>query len=74
MSVPWSGQNWDNSCLHGSFVDEHSVEILGGFGSQARFIERDVCDATTLTILVVLQRDFLDLANRFGEVFLFVQK
>jgi hypothetical protein len=42
------------SCLHWSLVNEHSIELFGGFGSQAGLVEGNVGNTTALTVLVVL--------------------
>jgi hypothetical protein len=45
---------YDCPCLHRSLVDEHSVEIFGGFSGSVGPSEDDVGNTAALAILVVL--------------------
>ena len=61
-----------DACLHWSLVDEHSIELFGSLRSRTWLGKSNVCDATALAALVVLDGDLLDWSDRLLEVFLSV--
>lgn len=56
--------------LHGTAIDQKSIELLGGLGSGVGLAKDDRSDATAGTVLVVREHHLLDGTRRLGEVFL----
>lgn len=57
--------------LHGTAIDQKSIELLGGFGSGVGLAEDDRGNATAGAILVVGEHHLFDGSCRLGEVFLY---
>lgn len=60
----------DSTDLHGTAVNQKTVEVFGGLGSGVGLAKNDRSDATAGTILVVREHHLLDGTCRLGEVFL----
>jgi len=56
--------------FHRATVNLNSIESLGSFSCATRFGEDDSGDTTTLTIRAVREKDLLNRANSFAEIFL----
>jgi len=56
--------------FHRATVNLNSIESLGSFSCTTRFGEDDSGDTTTLTIRAVCEKDLLNWANSFAEIFL----
>ncbi len=56
--------------LHGTLVDQHSVELNEGVIGAACFAESDSCNAAAHTVGSVGEQNSLDMANRFAKILL----
>lgn len=60
----------DNLNLHGTTINEETVELAGGLGGGIGLGKDDRSDATAAAVLVVGDNHLLDRTSRLGEVFL----
>ena len=59
-----------SACLHWALVNAYAVKLFGSLCSETRLAEDHIGNATTLSVLVVLEGDSLDAANGLMEVLL----
>lgn len=68
-------QSEDSSVyLHGSAINEKTIQSLNGLCSTVRALEDDGCNATADSSRSIRNLNFLDRSNRLGEVFLSAPK
>ena len=57
-------------CLHGTLIDQHSIELNERIVSAASFAENDSRDAAAYTVGSIGDHGFLDMADSFAKVLL----
>ena len=61
----------DHSYLHGTLVNQETIELCDSFVGAAGFVENDRCNATANAIGTVGDHGALHRANSLSEVFLY---